>query len=519
MKTLKILFMVLALVAANYACTDKDDEPTQEIPDTPDTPDQPDEPDTPDTPDEPDQPDEPDTPPTPVISLSHSDLMFKAEGETINIGYQVENPVEGVSLVAEENADWLVVSINSDATIRFTAEKNSATEERSVDVSFTYGEAEAVVVSVRQEAAEPVPAGLTFELNFSDVAHSNFILQIVPSDATKTFYFATMEKSLYDTFQSEEEIHQYEMTRMRQLAEDSHLTFKELMESQTFKGEKWQAVNNLKPLTEYVSFAYGVTVSGERTSAISSNVVTTTEEPLVDMNFDISITEDDLIIYITIKPSNKKQPYRWNLYTADDIARLEESYGCEGVEAVYQHEVEAEVGALVGSGTSLEEYYSTFTNKGSIYNMEWGAEPKTTYYIVATALNESCKPGKVTVYEHTTAAEAPLYSDNEIEVELSNPSATGMQVSGSATNMDPYLVMVLPTEICEAYDDDALVEYILATYSAEVLDDNTYEGSFAGYESGLTPATAYTCVGFGFKNGVKTTDYVARSASVSTLAE
>lgn len=513
MKKLKILFMALALLAANYSCSDKDDEPTQEIPDNPNTP------DTPDEPDNPDEPDEPDTPSTPVISLSQSDLIFKADGETINVGYQVENPVEGVSLVAEESAEWLAVSVNNDETISLTAEKNTVTEERSTTVRFSYGEAEAVTLSVKQEAAQPVPAGLTFELNFSDIAHSNFILQIIPSDATKTFYFATMEKSLYDTFQSEEEIHQYEMARMRQLAEDSHLTFNELMESQTFKGEKWQAVNNLKPLTEYVSFAYGVTVSGERTSSISSNLVTTIEEPLVDMNFDISVSEDDLTMYITIKPDNKKQPYRWNLYTAADIARLEQSYGCEGVEAVYHNEVLAEVEALVSSGTSLEEYYSSFTNKGSIYNMEWSCDAETTYYIVAAALNESCKPGKVTVYEYTTAAEAPLYSDNEIEVKLSNPSVTGMQVSGSASNMDPYLVMVLPTEICEAYEDEALVEYILTTYSAEVLEDNTCEGSFAGYESGLTPSTAYTCVGFGFKNGAKTTSYVARSASVSTLAE
>ena len=512
MKFIKMLFLALALVVANYACTEKNEEPQQEIPDTPDTPDTPDEPDTPDT------PDEPDTPSVPVISLSKTTLEFKADGETQYISYEVENPAEGESLVAEESADWLAVSVNSDA-VRLTAEKNTATEQRSAEVRFTYGEADAVVVSVRQEAAEPVPAGMTFELNFSDIAHSNFTLQIIPSDANKTFYFATMEKSLYDTFESEEAIYEYEMARMRELAEDSHLTFKELLESQIYKGEKWQAVNNLKPLTEYVSFAFGLTANAERTSGISANSVTTTVEPLVDMDFDISLTEDDLTIYITIKPANKKQPYRWNLYTAADIARLEESYGCEGVEAVYQREVEAEVEALVGSGTSLEEYYSTFTNRGSIYNMEWGCDAETTYYIVATALNESCKPGKVTVYEPTTAAEAPLYSDNEIEVELSNPSATGMQVTGSATNMDPYLVMVLPTELCEAYEDEALAEYILATYSAEVLEDNTYEGSFAGYESGLTPATEYTCVGFGFKNGVRTTDYVARSASLSTLAE
>ena len=95
MKALKVLFMALALVAANYACSDKDDEPTQEIPGTPDTPDTPDQPDEPDTPDTPDTPDEPDTPPTPVISLSQSDLIFKAEGETINIGYEVDEAYRG----------------------------------------------------------------------------------------------------------------------------------------------------------------------------------------------------------------------------------------------------------------------------------------------------------------------------------------------------------------------------------------------------------------------------------------
>lgn len=499
MKKVQLFALLLVCTMAMVACTEPtlpDDDPTTENPDNTDDPDKPEV-------------------KAPVLRLDRTAVELNSAGGPVSVGYQIENPVEGVGLQVEGYADWLSVDSATAGTLTLSATKNTASEPRATTLTLSYEGAESVSLAVSQKRAD----GLTFQLNFSDIAYSSFIVQVLPSDGSKSFYIATMERSTFEQLGSDDAIFESEMARVRQMADNAWLSFSEMLASLTYKGEKWQAFNQLRPETDYVTIAVGITSSGTRTSDISYNYVTTTAEPTIDMDFTIGVSEYRHKMSITITPARKKEAYVWDVFPKAEIERIMGENGLTRAEDTYKYIMAERVRKAAEEGTPIESLYASIIKKGTQRNQPFECEPATDYYIMASALNNSCVPGAVTLVEYTSEPMAtPGSSDNEIQVEISNPADTYVQVSGSASNMDPYVVLVLPTELCESKDDAALFEYILATFTTEELDSNTYEGGFAGIYNGLTPSTAYTAVAFGYADGVMTTTYIARSESITTLA-
>lgn len=492
MKQLKLFALLLAAMVAMVACTqtqEPDEEPKPEPPITEEK--------------------------TPVVTLSQQAVELNSAGNPVSVDYQIENPVEGQTIQASHDADWLTVDTATAGRLTLTATKNTSAEPRTTSLTISYEGAESVSLAVSQKRAD----GLSFEINFSDIAHSSFIAQILPSDNNKSFYIATMERTAFEQFESDDAIFESEMARVRQMADNAWLSFSEMLASLTYKGEKWQAFNELRPETDYVTIAVGITSSGTRTSDISYNYVTTVAEPTIDMDFTIGVSEYRHKMSITITPARKKEAYVWDVFTVAEIESIMSQEGCEKPEDTYKYIMAERVAAAESEGTSIESLYSSIIKKGTQRNQPYECAPATDYYIMASALNRSCVPGAVTLVEYTSEPMAtPGSSDNEITIELSNPADSYVQVNGSASNMDPYLVVVLPTEECESRDDAALFEYVLATFSAEELESNIYEGGFAGIYNGLEPSTSYTGIAFGFADGVMTTTYIARSEPVTTLA-
>lgn len=495
-----ILLALLALATTFVAC---DKEPEVVDPEVPE-----------EKPD--DKPEE--TPTAPVLRLSQNSVEFEAEGGEVSITYTIENPIEGESVVVSATADWLTVDSSTEGTITLTATENTKAEGRTAEVSIEYKDSTGHTIAVSQSEREVT--GPTFEINFSDIYYDNFTVQILPSDPSITFYFNTMERSLYETFESDEALYQSEMVALKAEAENIYLTFEELLESRLYKGEKWQAVNQLRAETEYVFFVFGLTKRGERTSSISYDVVTTTAEPTIDMTFEIEVTEYHHTMNISITPERKREAYVWDVFTKEDIEARMMAEGLSSPAECYAPIMKERVEKALAEGGSIESFYNSVKVKGTKWGLQYECAPSTEYYVMAAALNKSCVPGAVTFVEYTSEPMAtPGCSDNEISVSLTNPTATYAQLNGEASNMDPFIVLVLPTTLADTLSDEELFAYFQANYTGDEIIQHTYEGSFTSFANNLTPSTAYTAVAFGYEDEVMTTTYVARSESVTTLAE
>ena len=93
----------------------------------------------------------------PVLTLLTESLDVEATGGSAEVAYSVENPVEGVSVVAsvEESVDWIsAFDYSVEGKVSFTVAENTLTEAREAVVTVAYEGAESKTVSVKQAAAE-----------------------------------------------------------------------------------------------------------------------------------------------------------------------------------------------------------------------------------------------------------------------------------------------------------------------------------------------------------------------------
>ena len=93
----------------------------------------------------------------PVLTLLTESLDVEAAGGSAEVAYSVENPVEGVSVVAsvEESVDWIsAFDYSVEGKVSFTVAENTLTEVREAVVTVAYEGAESKTVSVKQAAAE-----------------------------------------------------------------------------------------------------------------------------------------------------------------------------------------------------------------------------------------------------------------------------------------------------------------------------------------------------------------------------
>ena len=90
--------------------------------------------------------------PEPTITLSTQRVELSVEGGEAIIQYSVENPVEGVELTAQCDAEWISDIVIDDTAIRLTVAKNLG-EARDTKVIVEYDTTTAEV-AVLQEAFE-----------------------------------------------------------------------------------------------------------------------------------------------------------------------------------------------------------------------------------------------------------------------------------------------------------------------------------------------------------------------------
>lgn len=98
--------------------------------------------------------------PDPVIVVDQSAIEFDAEGGSGSFTYTVENPVEGVEIEANTDADWITDLAAANGTVSFTVTKNEG-GLREDKIILTYGQITAEVV-VKQLVSDYDP-----NLNYS----------------------------------------------------------------------------------------------------------------------------------------------------------------------------------------------------------------------------------------------------------------------------------------------------------------------------------------------------------------
>ena len=447
----------------------------------------------------------------PVINVSSTSLGFASEGSTEQVVYNIANPVADSELSVTDDADWLDVCVRSARLIEVTASKNEHSGDRVAKLVLSYPGADDVEISVIQSQWQQ-PILLT--VLGTESTSVNFSVKTYPDDML--WVGLVGGKEWFDGKESDEDIFQEDLSYFSLEASNKNIPLSEYLSTIVNKGSyESLSYKGLDPDSDYVVYAYGITLTGERTTDIYHVDARTLPPYDGPMTFTIDVTEENNIMDITVTPDHDGVFYYFNLM---DRATYDEYSAVCGDDptAVFQAYVDWHIQDLVDYGyvTGRSEYYDYYSNKNRL-NSQLECIALTEYILFASKWDEDCRfEGEPAYVWHTSADVQP--SDNVITVSVSDADQSSFFVDVKTTNDDSYVMLAEPSENMAGMTDDEIYQYIMTEYGTWGILSYVFEGDLSGRMTGLLPDTEYTLVVYGYKAGKQTTSM--QKFNVKTLS-
>lgn len=444
---------------------------------------------------------------TPEIQLGQTELTIPSDGSAVSIAYQIVNPVEGERISVSESADWLAVNTSKPRAIEFIAAVNESTEERKTEVTVSYKGAQSLTITVTQSCFDQ-----PLKIEVEEISATEILFSVVTTDPELTWLPMITSKAYFDGIESDEALFIEDMEYINYLAEINDLTLEQYLEEVVAVGSIEDIFfANLSPSTEYVLYAYGITTSGKRTTAIIKAPFTTEAAWDGDITFKFEVEEEDHILYYKIFPSHTGVPYYYGITSEETLNMWKAEYGDNLKEAIQRGDIEYYIQLFYDYGfiESRDEYFSMYNEIGNIRDGYQSCKANTKYIFYAAKWNEDCELiGEVATFEYTSEPVPP--SDNQITLEVSNITQSTADVHVTTTNNDPYVVIDVESKTIEGMSDQEIFDYIYNTYDS-YLPEFTFRGNKTRTFSRMNPNTEYTFVAFGYNAETMTTQTVSKA--------
>ena len=201
---------------------------------------------------------------------------------------------------------------------------------------------------------------------------------------------------------------------------------------------------------------------------------------------------------VEVQPYDIESPYYMDIINASDFAQAQK-YGFDDYMKYLLGTLEANTGL---SRKEVIEMISSYGNDGFIITT---LKPETEYYAVAVGINESGMTTTEVIYEAFTTLEQ-VESANVLEISASDIKATTALLNTSATNEDPYIFAIEPSNCINGLKGDELAEYIIQSNIAwGGLEQITYTGNQQIEFEGKA-GWKYSAIAFGYQGGSVTSD-------------
>lgn len=438
----------------------------------------------------------------PQIQVSQTKVSLASDGASVNIAYLVENEVEGQSITVNNQADWLTVDAGKARVLTLSALTNETGEVRTAEVILGYEGAENVVIEVSQDF---FVSPLSIEV--SAVTATGLTFSVTTSDETLTWIPMVTYKESFEYFDTADELFEYDLEYFAYLADIQDMTRQEFLEMMVAQGSLTDVTfDGLQPSTDYVLYAYGITVDGRRTTDIVSAEFRTEDPYEGDITFTFeNVVEEDYILSYIIRPSHTGVPYFYGIAPAVRIDEWKARHNGDIRAAIQHEEIDAEINELMSLGmiSGPEDYFAIYSESNV---MDWGyyeLTASTKYVIYAVKWDEQCRlSGPVSTYEHTS--QSVDASGNQITLEVQNITQSSADAVTTVSTDDPYVVMPIRKSEIAGLTDEEIFVYVTTKYDY-LMSEYVYTGNKVKTYSRMRPDTEYALLAFGYKAGTMTT--------------
>ena len=418
---------------------------------------------------------EPEPVAAPVVKAE--DVSFAAAGDTYQIPFEIENPVDGVLLSASivGETPWAVLGEPGKASIPVTLQDNLSAA-RTTQVELVYQGAEKVTVTLTQEQwkysefdisiSNVGPFGATFTVTRKAGYHGGYFFEILDRDAFDRY--VSGDKNKVGDFAYGEAVYQSDLAYLQALAQKHGHSlgalFPMLGSMYSKDDSTTMPYSALDTDTEYVFLVYGMEDSDAATRKTPICIYSFRTGYSSNSELEFSGSASDISeTYATIKviPSNNEE--YWYMDYASEIDLKTKSLA-----TIMQNSING-AKSLLGR-YSAEEILCHGTEKIQITDLM----PGTEYSIIAWGMNldmASTTEPKV-VFKFKTEDYAVV--DNcRFQIDVLKIEDMDVKIRVTPTNMDTrYYIAFVAKSIMAGYSDEQAAQRIINMESQRI--DNGY---------------------------------------------
>lgn len=432
------------------------------------------------------------------FKINEDEVNIESEGGISQVTYSIVNPSEGMSLVWESDAVWVNhEDLSEDGIIRFNVDANSETVERKASVKVTYGEISDSFVVIQAPYVDNTPPAFEIVIPEDKLTATSFLYRIIPYDKEMTYVNNVVLKSALDDYESMDEFVMADIEYFIQFAGQLGMSLEEfLTESVLYQGDYEKTVQ-VPPGLSCIVYAYGLNTKAEILTDFYYEVVTTTYDETVDLTFDFEYDVDGPDVLAEVTPSDNSQRYVF------DVVRKSEYTDDSELKVEYQQYIMQLAGNYAMNGISLEEFLNQVARSGKA-SFELELPGNTDYVGFAVGIKDDLLfVSDISSKEFRTGEVRP--SDNKIEVQIENIAAASAEIKVSASNDDPYVLLLDKKSNWEGMSDEQIQNKLIANVD---LRQFVRRGYFETKVSDLDINTEYVVFAFGYRVGTVTTDFI-----------
>lgn len=431
---------------------------------------------------------------SPKLNIPES-ISVSYEGGESEISYTIENPIEGMAIEAECEAEWIDhVNVGTSEKILFTVAVNDEENTRTAVMVVTYGDIVREVSVIQAASETEKPSEDAFEVEVTDVGYTQIQWNVTPSDDGMRYMSMTVDKRVFDYLGSDEAYFQEDMAIFETMAGYYGMTLSEYLSQITYVGPMPFMDDGLVPGYAYYVYAYGISLEGEMLTSIYKQEFTTLAPEDVDVDFTIVCEPGVNTVDISVAPTDDNQMYMIWYYAEDDIqSSLEETFNMDFEDMLSEK--------MSSDNVSRSEAVESLASRGEVTKTFDGLKGDTEYTAFAIAVNEEGLFVSDPVTENFKTG--TITSDNVITVEVTEVGADWASYSVSTVNDDPYVLYCIEAARWEDWEDKDIIDRLLDTYSAEKY--YLYRGDHDSTIMNLRTKTEYVIYTFGCESGTATT--------------